>query len=119
MMVGHNSHEGVLFDPRVSNEAAFEQNIRSMFPGIQDSVVSFILNDLYPPVYDGSQPYTTFLDRFIFYISEAFFLCGSNAMVNAAIQHATPAYSYQFSYGQVSTARIWHTPSTTDPRRVW
>jgi hypothetical protein len=58
VLAGHNTYEGVLSaDPRITNDTAFAQLIRQTIrPGIQDSVVQYILNDLYPTKYDGLLP---------------------------------------------------------------
>jgi carboxylesterase type B len=96
VLAGHNTNEGVLFaDPRVTNDTAFEQAVHRMLgPDIQDSVVDYILTDLYPAKYDGSLPYKTFLDRYILFISEAFLSCNARFLARAG---RTPSYAYQFS----------------------
>ena len=98
IMAGHNSHEGVLFiDPRLRNESDIEKHLKVLLPDIRETSLSYILNDLYPPIYNGSEPYMTFFDRLMLIYSEMFFLCNANSMVKAATQHLASAYEYQFS----------------------
>jgi acetylcholinesterase len=95
VMTGHNSNEGVYFtDPRVTDDTALAAFIRRQFPGIQDSVVSTIVETLYPAVYDGSQPYRNGVDRTIFIISELIFTCNTNYLGRA---YGGNTYNYQFS----------------------
>jgi carboxylesterase type B len=95
VMVGHNSNEGVYFtDPRVTDDAALATFVRQSFPGVQDSVVDYVVTSLYPAVYDGSQPYRNGLDRTIFMISELIFTCNSVYLAKA---FGTNTYNYQFS----------------------
>lgn len=95
VMAGHNSNEAVLFtDPRVTDDTSLAAFIRQQFPGIQDSVVSYIVETLYPAVYDGTQPYQNGLDRSIFINSEYLFTCNTNYLARA---YAGETYNYQFS----------------------
>lgn len=95
VMVGHNSDEGVYFaDARVTDDTALAAFIRRSFPGIQDSVVNYVVKTLYPAVYDGSQPYSNGLDRTILIISELIFTCNTNYLARA---YGNNTYNYQFS----------------------
>lgn len=95
VMVGHNSNEGVYFtDPRVTDDTALATFIRASFPGVRDSVVSYVVNTLYPALYDGSQPYRNGLDRTILIISELVFTCNTVYLARA---YGNSTYNYQFS----------------------
>jgi len=95
VMVGHNSDEGVYFtDPRVTDDTGLATFIRESFPGVQDSVVNYVIKTLYPAVYDGSQPYKNGLDRTILIISELIFTCNTNYLGRA---YGNNTYNYQFS----------------------
>ena len=95
VMTGHNSNEAVLFtDPRVTDDTSLAAFIRQQFPGIQDSVVSYIIETLYPAVYDGTQPYQNGLDRSIFVMSELLFNCNTIYLARA---YGGNTYNYQFS----------------------
>lgn len=97
VLSSHNTYEGVLFaDARITNDTAFAQFIRrSLGPQIQDSTVHYILTTLYPPRYDGSLPYKTFLERLILFISEAFLSCNARFLAQAGAKNAS--YAYQFA----------------------
>ena len=95
VMAGHNSNEGVFFtDPRVTSDEDLATFIRQQFPSIQDSVVSYIIDTLYPAVYDGTQPYRNGLDRTIFINSELIFTCNTVYLAKA---YGGNTYNYQFS----------------------
>jgi carboxylesterase type B len=95
MMIGYNANEGLLFvDPRVTNDTGFRNLLRGDLPLIQDSVLDYILNDLYPPIYDGSQAYTSLTTRIALVIAEAFFTCNSNYFDRA---YSNNTFAYQFS----------------------
>jgi carboxylesterase type B len=95
VMAGHNSNEGVYFtDPRIMDDTGLAAYLRSTFPGVQDSVVSYIISTLYPAVYDGSQPYRNGLQRTIFLLSELIFTCNTNYLARA---YDNKTYNYQFS----------------------
>lgn len=58
IMVGHNADEGLLFtSPFLQNNSAIRQYLLNALPTIRayPSVVNYIANTLYPPVFDGSQ----------------------------------------------------------------
>jgi carboxylesterase type B len=95
VMAGHNSDEGVFFtDPRVTDDASLANYFRSIFPGIQDSVLNDLTSTLYPAVYDGSQPYKNGLDRTILIFSELVLDCNTNYLARA---YGNKTYNYQFS----------------------
>ncbi|KAF7502765.1 hypothetical protein GJ744_005182 [Endocarpon pusillum] len=95
VMAGHNSNEGVFFtDPRVTDDTALATLIRDRFAGVQDSVVDYIVNTLYPSRYDGSQPYRNGLDRTILILSELIFTCNTVYLAKA---YGNNTYNYQFS----------------------
>jgi carboxylesterase type B len=95
VMDGYNSNEGLLFtDPRITDDAELAALLRRTFPDIQDSVIDYIINTLYPAVYDGSQPYLNAIDRTSLLIAEVGFNCISN-FVGRAYMNET--YNYHFS----------------------
>ena len=97
IMTGHNTHEGVEFtNPSVRTNAQAEVYLRTRYPGMSDRIISYILNTLYPAVYDGSQPYTNALDRTIFLITESCFTCNTNQLARA---FGNKTYAYQFEVG--------------------
>ena len=74
VMVGHNSNEGLVFtDPAVSNNSAFDAAIVRYFPNISPAVRTYIEDELYPPVFDGSFGYKDQTGRLDLFISESTF----------------------------------------------
>ncbi|CAN9389432.1 unnamed protein product [Alternaria alternata] len=71
VMVGHNANEGALFTPfYLPNEDALEDQISSAFANAPKSSVDYIVNTLYPPVFDGSLGYTNNFERGSLIVSE-------------------------------------------------
>jgi carboxylesterase type B len=95
ILVSHTSNEAITFtDPRVTDDMALATYLRASLAGIPDQVVNYVINTLYPAVYDGSQPYSNGLDRTIFIISEIIFTCNTVYLARA---DTSSAYKYQFS----------------------
>ena len=91
----HNSNEGFVFtDPAATNSSALETYMNIYFPAADPSIISFIANTLYPPIYDGSQPYTTPFDRLDLLISEMMISCNSRYIATA---RGNDSYNYMFS----------------------
>jgi len=116
VLVGHNADEGLYFvDPRVANETAFQNYVRKYMPLIQDSVLNYITDELYPPIYNGSQPYIGFLARISLFTSEALLSCNAHYLTRALSNNA---YAYQFSVLPGTMGRISLTLSITALRQV-
>lgn len=64
------------------------------FPAADPSIIHYISNTLYPPIYDGSQPYTTPFDRLDLLISEMMISCNSRYIATAK---GNNTYNYMFS----------------------
>lgn len=94
IMTGHNTNEGVLFtNPSVRTDAQLEAFLALSYPGMADSIKTYITKTLYPAVYDGSMPYTSPIDRTIFIVTESIFTCNTN---NLAVAFGNKTYAYQF-----------------------
>lgn len=78
IMVGHNAKEGDLFtNPFINNETTFEARVKLMFPGAKESVIKEVTKTLYPPLFNGSNGYSTQFERSALVNSEAFFSCNT------------------------------------------
>ena len=64
------------------------------FPAAERSIVNYISSTLYPPIYDGSQPYTTPFARLDLLISEMMIACNSRYISTAK---GNDTYNYMFS----------------------
>ena len=94
VLSGHNTFEAIRsVDPQVTT-AGFSSYIQGFYPSAQPPVLSYISNTLYPPDYDGSQPYTTPFARLDLAITEANFACNSNFLARA---YKNKTYNYLFS----------------------
>lgn len=69
--------------------------MRAYFPHASNQVINHIANTLYPPVYDGSQPYTSAFSRLDLVISEMMVSCNSRFLATGLGVGLT--YAYQFS----------------------
>ena len=114
IMVGHNADEGLVFtSPFITNDTGYDSYLTTSFPTIDPAIVNYIANVLYPPVFDGSYPYTSQTGRTSLSISESTFTCNTVYLDHA---FGNKTYSYQFSvppaiHGQgmsLSHARLTH-----------
>lgn len=48
LMLGHNSHEGILYTAPTQNQSTFETILYQVFPDISSAAFSYITNTLYP-----------------------------------------------------------------------
>ena len=71
LIVAHNLREGFIFtDPTITNEPELKDAIQRIFPAISPTNTEYILNVLYPPVFDGSNGYKTQFERQALFISD-------------------------------------------------
>lgn len=95
IMVGHNSNEGLIFtSPDARNSSWVNDLLTFPYPGIRQSVVDYITQVLYPPIYDGSYGYRSPFERADLLISDFIFVCNT-AYLNTAYKDQT--YAYEFS----------------------
>lgn len=115
IMVGHNADEGVYFtDPRDLNDTALIATLVTNYPTIPVSAIEYITQVLYPPVFDGTYPYTSQIQRAILITSESVFTCNTNYLDRA---YGDNTYSYQFSvppalHGQDVAYTYYNGPNT-------
>ncbi|RDW69759.1 hypothetical protein BP6252_08779 [Coleophoma cylindrospora] len=84
LMVGHNSDEPTFFtSPFINNVTTFDEFISASIPGAPAAAVAYIENDLYPPIFDGSQPYTSEYGRAKRVIDDSSFSCNSRYLASA------------------------------------
>lgn len=100
IMVGHNSDEGDLFTPPyVTNETAFDAFLQTyQIPAASDDVVEYVETVLYPPVFDGSYPYTTEFERMSLLIAESVITCNTQYL-DLAFGNETYAYLFDIPPG--------------------
>jgi carboxylesterase type B len=60
LTVGHNADEGLLFTPPyIQTQGELHEAIQMLFPTGNASIISYITDVLYPPVYNGIYGYTS------------------------------------------------------------
>ncbi|EMD00258.1 hypothetical protein BAUCODRAFT_145551 [Baudoinia panamericana UAMH 10762] len=120
IMVGHNANEGLLFtSPFVQNDTAFVTNLQTTLPTLRawPQILSYIMNTLYPPVFDGSQAmgYTNQIARAAALTSELVFTCNTFYLDKA---YGNNTYSYFFTvppalHGQDVAYTYYNGPSAS------
>ncbi|KAF2769025.1 carboxylesterase family protein-like protein [Teratosphaeria nubilosa] len=99
VMVGHNADEGLLFtSPFIQNETALTTALLTLLPTLAawPSNLKYILNTLYPPIFDGSQAmgYTNDIARTAAILSEVVFTCNTFWLDEA---FGNKTYGYYFT----------------------
>jgi carboxylesterase type B len=99
LLSSHTSYEGALFaDPRtITNDTILSQELQRLYPTVSEENLNFLLKSLYPPIYNGSYPYISGIDRIILMTNEINFAAGQQTLLRATIGHGTAAYAYEFS----------------------
>lgn len=95
VMVGHNANEGPLFTaPSIQSDAALRAQLNIAYPYMPNASVNYILDVLYPPIFNGSLPYTTQYARAALIIAEGVFTCNTFYLDKA---YNNKTYSYLFA----------------------
>lgn len=99
VMVGHNTNEGLLFtSPFLSNDSDVKNFFESLLPSIKafPAAEDYLLNTLYPPIFDGSQAqnYTDQIGRASAAVAEVTFTCNAYYLDKAYQNHT---YAYLFA----------------------
>jgi carboxylesterase type B len=99
ILVGHNADEGPLFtDPSIIDNASFNTFVASLFPTTNSSttnssLIEYVTNTLYPPIFNGSQQYTSNLERAILLNSDILITCNT-FYLDTAFKNKTHAYLF-------------------------
>ncbi|KAI9822473.1 MAG: hypothetical protein M1827_000192 [Pycnora praestabilis] len=95
VMVGHNEDEGLLFtSPYVTTDSDYAAALQTNFPDISPSVLNYITQVLYPPIFDGSYGYKIDFERDVLTTSESIFTCNTYYLDRA---YGNQTYAYFFS----------------------
>lgn len=94
VMVGHNSNEGYFFtSPFLATEAELAANLETVIPTASNETIAYIMDVLYPPVYNGTYGYTTLFERSTLVTAEVSFTCNTRYF-DLAFNNATHAYYF-------------------------
>ncbi|KIW06522.1 uncharacterized protein PV09_02956 [Verruconis gallopava] len=95
ILAGHNMREGYTFtSPFMQNDSAVISQLKSIFPGAPLDVLLYVVTDLYPAIYDGSQPYRNWFERAALMTTEFSFICNDYYMTSAV---PNQSYGYLFN----------------------
>ena len=94
VIVAHNSDEGPLFtDPHIVDDDSFNAFVATLFPSNNKTLIDYVTNVLYPPIFDGSQLYSSNLERVVLLNSDI--LVGCNTFyLDTAFLNRTYAYLF-------------------------
>ncbi|SZF04152.1 unnamed protein product [Blumeria hordei] len=94
VMTAHNSDEGLIFTYPLTTETFIANNLANLFPNASNDTLSYMINTVWPPTYDGSYPYKNVIQRATVAISELTFNCNARY---AALAYPESSHSYYFT----------------------
>lgn len=101
VMVAHNTFEGERYtDPDATNSSAFDTYMALYLPDATNATLEELATEVYPAVYDGTQPWTTPFARLLAAVSELSFTCHAHwlgAALGPALGRDDASYGYLFS----------------------
>ncbi|KAJ5976536.1 hypothetical protein N7481_010243 [Penicillium waksmanii] len=104
LLQGSFDHKGLTFaNPAIANDSAFAAAIKSWLPTASEAIVSYLATTLYPPIFDGSQDYTTMLSRVALAIGEMEIACNAGFLAQAFSGLGSRAYLFSVPPGRHGT----------------
>lgn len=95
IIAAHNINEaGHYTPPTATSSDNFTTYMKLYFPAISAENLEYLTTELFPPVYDGSQPYTTPFGRLDIAISDFTFTCSTRWLATA---YQDQSHNYVFS----------------------
>ncbi|KIW70144.1 hypothetical protein PV04_02444 [Phialophora macrospora] len=96
-LVATSSYGTFTFAPAVDGDFVPSLPSNLLAQGNYDtSIVNYVAQDLHPPIFNGSYPYTSFFERAELVLQESAFTCNT-LFVQQAAGRALPGYAYRFS----------------------
>jgi carboxylesterase type B len=94
-IVSHTFNEGPHFTPPfVTDDDSLRAYAGAYFGDVPDEILDYVVEVLYPAVYDGTYPWRAPLERSTVIISDLYFTCNTNS-INLAFGNQTYAYEFQ------------------------
>ncbi|KAF2136678.1 uncharacterized protein K452DRAFT_237078 [Aplosporella prunicola CBS 121167] len=93
LLVGHNENEGLLFAPPLTDSDGYLTFVKDLVPSAKSTIIDYIVNTLYPAVFDGSYGYRDEIQRAALTLAEAGFTCNAAAL-DWAFDNQTYAYLF-------------------------
>ena len=101
ILVSHNLNEGVVFTPPwVISDEVYRRYVNDGLPGASSEVMDDLVNNVYPPTYNGNTGYANLLQRTSATIGEGIFACNSYFLASAL---AGKSYACKFFYPSTKT----------------
>jgi carboxylesterase type B len=95
VMVGYNADEGAVFMPTsVTTAAALKTRLEQSYANAPQSSIEYIVDKLYPPVFNGSLGYTNDYERGRLIVAESAFTCNAYYLSKA---YGNETYAYLFA----------------------
>lgn len=95
LLTGHQANEAPFFTPPyLRSTADLRGYLEEIYVDITSSTLDYILDVLYPEVYDGSYPYTNGLERAFLLVADSSLTCNTNYL-NNAFNNRSYAYEFQ------------------------
>ncbi|KAI1371187.1 alpha/beta-hydrolase [Hypoxylon crocopeplum] len=89
VMVSHNTLEGLTFTkPTIKTEDDYRNMLRQAMPTISDEALSYISNNLYPPVFNGTYGYTDQFQRALVTVQDSTIICNTRYLASAMSDRA-------------------------------
>ncbi|PVH77508.1 alpha/beta-hydrolase [Cadophora sp. DSE1049] len=84
IIAAHNADEaGRYTPPTATNSDDFTTYMKMYFPAISTANLNYLTQELFPAIYDGSQPYTTPFERLKLAIADFTFTCSTRWLATA------------------------------------
>lgn len=84
VLASYSENDGVNFAPAdILTDLDFQLYLRRLEPTIRQPAADFIVNTLYPSIYDGSQPYKSPFDRISRFTRDFLFACNPHYLAQA------------------------------------
>ncbi|KIV90404.1 hypothetical protein PV10_07714 [Exophiala mesophila] len=95
VMVGHNTLESPSFSPPfVQTNEELTDFLSEMYASAPPEVVETLVTEIYPAEYNGTQPYSSALERTLLIVQEGSFVC-NNDYLNRGFDNQTYSYMFQ------------------------
>ncbi|POS82876.1 hypothetical protein EPUL_005163 [Erysiphe pulchra] len=94
VMTAHNSNEGYIFTLPYITDSWIDSNIKVLFPDASDATKSYLIEKIWPAVYDSSSFYSNPVQRASLAISEIGFTCFARY---TALAFPNSSYAYSFA----------------------
>lgn len=94
IVAGHNSNEAGKYTAPITTSDEFTTIMDLYFPQMTKQVRKYLTRSLFPPVYDGSYPWTTPFERLAVALSELTFSCATDWLGRA---YHGQTHNYLFS----------------------